>query len=432
MHVITTHKATDFDALASMVAASILYPEATPVVPKSLNPNVRAFLSIHKDIFEMPTVDALDLDQVQRLIVVDTNAWSRLDGFGKLRGKAGLQIHLWDHHLKGGDFRADWRCQEAVGATVTLLIRRLKEQRKLISPIQATLFLTGIYEDTGNMTFASVTAEDAHAAAWLLERKADLSVLNAILRPACGEKQKNVLFDMLKSAQRTIVNGYCLSLNVQEVSGHIGNLSVVVNMYQEIMNVDAAFGIFSDAQRGKCMVIGRSNVDGLDMGIIMRALGGGGHPGAGSALLASAAPEAVKERICSFIEGNQQVSVKVGDLMSFPVATVSVTTPMEQVARVLRKKGCTGLPVMDGQTLVGVISRRDFRKIKKDSQLKAPVKAYMSVNPLTIEARQSPIQAARLMVKRDIGRLPVMQDGKMVGIITRSDAMLYFYDMLPD
>jgi CBS domain-containing protein len=36
------------------------------------------------------------------------------------------------------------------------------------------------------------------------------------------------------------------------------------------------------------------------------------------------------------------------------------------------------------------------------------------------------------MVKHDIGRLPVIQDGKIIGIISRSDAMRYFYDVLPD
>ena len=42
------------------------------------------------------------------------------------------------------------------------------------------------------------------------------------------------------------------------------------------------------------------------------------------------------------------------------------------------------------------------------------------------------MQAAGLMVKHDIGRLPVIQDGKVVGILTRSDTMIYFYDLLPD
>lgn len=52
MQIITTHKGTDFDAAASVLAAKILYPEAVVVLPKSLNPNVRDFLSIHKDLQE--------------------------------------------------------------------------------------------------------------------------------------------------------------------------------------------------------------------------------------------------------------------------------------------------------------------------------------------------------------------------------------------
>ncbi len=51
MDVITTHKNVDFDALASVVAASHLYPDARIVLPRSINANVRAFLSIHKDLF---------------------------------------------------------------------------------------------------------------------------------------------------------------------------------------------------------------------------------------------------------------------------------------------------------------------------------------------------------------------------------------------
>ena len=77
--IITTHKNTDFDALASLVAGTLLYPDAVPILPRQINPNVKSFLSIHKDIFEFPRADQLDLNAVQHLIVVDTNAWGRLD-----------------------------------------------------------------------------------------------------------------------------------------------------------------------------------------------------------------------------------------------------------------------------------------------------------------------------------------------------------------
>jgi CBS domain-containing protein len=79
-----------------------------------------------------------------------------------------------------------------------------------------------------------------------------------------------------------------------------------------------------------------------------------------------------------------------------------------------------------------MISRRDFRKLRKESQLKNPVKAFMSRDILTIEPGKSPMQAAQILVKHDIGRLPVVEDGKVIGIITRSDVMRYFYDLLPD
>ena len=109
---------------------------------------------------------------------------------------------LWDHHMNGGDIIPDWKCQEAMGANITLMIRQLKKERKILTPIQTTLFLTGLYEDTGNLTFSSTQAEDAHAAAYLMERKADLNVVESLLRPGYGRKQKDVLFEMLKSVNR--------------------------------------------------------------------------------------------------------------------------------------------------------------------------------------------------------------------------------------
>jgi nanoRNase/pAp phosphatase (c-di-AMP/oligoRNAs hydrolase)/CBS domain-containing protein len=431
MEVITTHRNTDFDALASVFSAAILHPGATPILPRSLNPNVRAFLSIHKDLFPFGSPKDIEPEETSKLIVVDANSWDRLEGVDALKQRSDLDIHMWDHHQERGDIKANWSCCDPVGATTTLLTRRLEQEKEKLSTIQASLFLAGIYEDTGNLTFPSTTAQDAKAAAFLLEQKADLSMLNNFLRPVYGPKQKNVLFEMLKNSKRQKLKGYSVSLIKQKVEGHTPGLALVVDMYQDIMNVDAAFGIFTEAKKDRTIVIGRSGSASINIGAIMRSMGGGGHPNAGSAMLKSVNPDAVEKWIAELIKGNQKASVQISDLMSFPVFTVTPETTMKEVALLLREKGCTGFPVVEGETVVGIISRRDFKKVKS-KQMSSPVKAFMCSKVAQIDPGSSVVQAARLMIKHDIGRLPVVENGKLIGIITRADTMRYYYDLLPD
>ncbi len=432
MQIILTHKNSDFDALASLVAASILYPGAIPILPKAVNPNVRAFLSIHKDVFSFRSPKKALTESITRIIVVDTNSWTRIEGGEDFASETNAEIHVWDHHGDTCHIKATWSVQEPVGAASTLLVEQIAQKGLQLSPIQTTLFLAGIYEDTGSLMFPSTTSRDARAAAYLLDNKGDLSIIKNFLRPLYGPKQKDILFEILKNANRFKLNGYTLSINKVPIEGHTPGLAIVVDMLKDILNVDAVFCIFYEQKRKRTMVIGRSGLDGLNIGTIMRSMGGGGHPGAGSCLLKGANPDAVEEWIIELIKGNQRSSVQIGDLMSFPVFTIAPDEPMANAAQLLREKGCTGLPVTENGRVVGIISRRDFSKIKNNSQLSSPVKAFMSRNVIQVEADKSVMEAARLMTKYDIGRLPVIKDGKIVGIITRSDTMRYFYDLLPD
>lgn len=433
MEIITTHKSTDFDGLASVIAGTLMYPGVVPVLPKTINPNVKAFLSIHKDLFEIKDFKTVNMEEVTRLIVVDTNSWERIDINEQYKGINGLETVLWDHHPEG-DIQADWKCQEEIGANITLMLRYIKKHNIELTPIHATLFLAGLYEDTGNLTFPSTTAEDAYAAGYLIENNADLSILSKFLRPAYGEKQKAVLFSMLQNAKRKKVKGFTISCSVVEIEKHVGNLAIVIQMYREILNIDAAFGIFKQKDSDRCTVISRSNVEDLNVGLIMKSMGGGGHPGAGSAMIKSVNPEVIEEWIMELITGNQRSSVTVSDLMSFPVISVKPDEKMRDIAVLLREKGCTGVPVIDdgdNGKLLGVISIRDFKKVKKN-KMDAPVKAFMSRKNFTITPERSPIEAARIMVKYDIGRLIVVDNDEVIGIISRSDSMRYFYDLLPD
>ena len=155
------------------------------------------------------------------------------------------------------------------------------------------------------------------------------------------------------------------------------------------------------------------------------------HPAFLSALIKSLEPDAVEQMIIKLISVSQSTAVQISDLMSYPVVTLSPETRMEKVYTVLREKGHMGIPVIEDVRLVGVISRRDFWKAKKRTALNAPVRAFMTTNVITIKPGCSPMQAARLMIQHDIGRLPVVESGHVIGIVTRSDIVRYFYDLLP-
>ena len=432
MQIITSHKNVDFDALASLVAASLLYPNATSVLPCSVNSNVRSFLSIHKHLFSFDTAKNLDIKAAERLIVVDANRWNRLEGVEPLIGKTELDVHIWDHHPNGGDIASSWSCQEPLGAATTLLVEALMEKGIELSSIHSTLFLAGIYEDTGHLTFPSTTARDLRAAAYLLENHADLKVIQAILRPTYGPKQKEILFKMLADARRIKLNGHLMSISKIDIDGHIPGLAEVVSMYRNVVNVDVAFGIFRDARTEHCMVIGRSGVDSFDVGAVMRIMGGGGHAGAGSAMIKEATTDGIEVWLSEVIKDYRQFPVQISDLMSFPVESVSSDTTMADFESILNQKGYSGMPVMDGDKLAGVISRRDLNKVTKEIQRRSPVKAFMSRKVITVSPSDSVAEAMRMLIKHDIGRLPVVENDRVIGILSRSDAMIYYYDLIPD
>ena len=63
--------------------------------------------------------------------------------------------------------------------------------------------------------------------------------------------------------------------------------------------------------------------------------------------------------------------------------------------------------------------------------MEAPVKAFMARDIITIEPGMSPMQAVRRIITKKVGHLPVIENSQVIGMVTRSDLMVYFYDQLP-
>ena len=433
MLIATTHKNTDFDALASVIGATLLYPGCIGVVPKMTNKNVEQFLSTHKTAFDLVLPNEIDHEKVTKLIVVDTDQWHRLDRMDKLRNKEGLEIELWDHHMTGkGDIQPTWFLREHIGSTVTLLVREMKKRGTKLTPLDSTVMLIGLYEDTGHLSFPSTTSEDASAAAFLLENKADLNVANFFLNPPYEETQKEILFEMMKETEKRTINGHPVGFNCVQLEKKVPNLAAVVSMYRKIVNVDALFVIFNSEDTNT--VIGRSGVENIHVGEVMLALGGGGHAGAGSATIKSAdsSPENIKDKISNVLSATKSETVSIADIMSFPVVAVPPTTTMREIQTIMGREKIRGILVTENDEILGITVLWDLKRIKKERQWDSPVKAFMARDVITITPNTSPTIAARIMIEEDVGYLPVIQKNKVIGIVTRTDILTYYYDLLPE
>jgi acetoin utilization protein AcuB len=118
----------------------------------------------------------------------------------------------------------------------------------------------------------------------------------------------------------------------------------------------------------------------------------------------------------------------VRDIMRSPAVSVSTETTLQDAYRIMREKSIRHLPVVDGETLAGVVTDRDLRLATSALSL-APfptdsrVSAVMTRTPLTADPSDPIEDAARTMRERKIGCLPVLEEGKLMGIITGLDLL---------
>ena len=304
----------------------------------------------------------LDLDLVESLIVVDANNWNRLDRMEALSTRPNLDIISWDHHMEGVTIQSGQEYREEVGATITLLLEEIQRKDTPVTPMQATLFLLGIYDDTGCLTFSSATHRDARMTAFLLENGADLNIVSAYLADTIDDSHSEVFSHMLATAKVLEIDGLKIGICAQGVKSGLTMLASLVSKYREFKGLDGAFGIFLTDQN-KSMVIGRANSQSIDVGAVVRALGGGGHPAAGSAVVKGLELEQVVKRVEQLIRDASQKEILVHQIMSDPLRfLVDPSLTMARAKKIMVEEKLNGLLVCDQGKFLGSLSPGTFAR----------------------------------------------------------------------
>lgn len=125
----------------------------------------------------------------------------------------------------------------------------------------------------------------------------------------------------------------------------------------------------------------------------------------------------------------------VAEIMKSPVIMARPDQTAADVVALMRQHNIGHLPVVEGEGLVGIVSDRNVREATVDPRVftllldfiasmdRARVRDIMTPDVITTTPETPMSEAARLMVSRRIGCLPVVKDGRLVGIVVAADLL---------
>jgi len=432
MEVITTHMNADFDALASMLAAKKLYPEAKMVFPGAQEKNLRNFfLHTSSYLFDFLRIKDVDFNKIRKLILVDTRQKKRIGTFKKLLDRNDLEIHIYDHHPPSDDdIKGDFELIRELGAGTSILTAIIREKGIKISPDEATLMSLGIYEDTGSFTYSSTKPEDHEAAAWLLEQGASLNTISDMLTRELTAEQVWLLNDLMASATKNIINGIEVVIAKTKSNRYIGDFAVLVQKFMEMENLHVIFALAQ--MENRVYLVARSRLPDVNVAEIAFEFDGGGHPQAASATIIGKTLIQVEEDLNTLLVSRINFERLAKDIMTSPAIHILPEATLKEAGDILTSYNINVLMVIDENTkLKGYISRPMVDRAVFLGLEERPVKEYMNVEFFHVRPETTLNEIQDLIINNRVRILPVLEDNKLLGVITRTDILTILIEKSP-
>ncbi len=427
--VILTHEHADFDALASMLAAWRLNPQAVPVLPRQLNRNVREFLTLYRSA--LPFVVAADAppQRIIHALVVDAQSYAPVR-----RMSSQTTGEIIDHHEPQTTLQPGWTFSgDKVGATTTLLVERLQAERIGLTIIEATCLLLGIYEDTGALTYSATTARDAACVAWLLQpaQGANLEVVNRFLHHSLTTEQRDLLDQLITHSEPFEFGGQPVIIAWASLPSFDDEISTLAHRVRDLYEPAAVFLLVELDDR--IQIVARSSSDAVDVGVIASALGGGGHRRAAAALMRGRSLREARATLVDLLQRHVRPSVTVGEIMSRGLQTLAPDMTIADAATRMQRFGFEGFPVADLNQVVGMLTRGQVDRALRHGLGQAPVAQVMSKGSISVAPEDSIEVVQRRMIESGWGQVPVVsrQTGELIGIVTRTDLIKLWGAPLP-
>jgi tRNA nucleotidyltransferase (CCA-adding enzyme) len=333
-----------------------------------------------------------------------------------------LEVQIIDHHPLTRKLGPGWHYTgETVGAVTTLLVERIIEQGFTISTIEATLFLMGIYEDTGSLSYHTTTPRDVRCAAWLLEHGARLDIADDFLHHPLTPDQQELFEQFKKNVETRTISEQSIAVAAVSFPRYVEEVSILAHKLRDLWDPDGLFLLVKFD--GQVQLIARSTTDAIDVAEIASEFGGGGHSRASAASIQGGELQQVSSRLWNLLAKRVKPAVTVRQIMSFGVLhTVEPTTTVEQAHLLMQRYGHEGFPVLEDGRVVGILSRRETDRAMHLGLENAAISMYMTKGQIQVRPDDAVETLQKVMMECGVGQVPVVSDsGQIIGIVTRTD-----------
>lgn len=419
MHIILTHENADFDAIASLLGAALLYPEAQAIIPHTTNQNVRDFLTLYWG--ELPFIEGRDRPKVSidQITMVDSQYVPKVKGQTRR-----TKIRIIDHHDPSEHLPPEAEViLNDTGANATYLVEEIARTNTPLTPIQATLMLLGVHEDSGSLTYGNTTSRDIRAAAWLVEHGAHLDVLRDFLHYPLSPDQQQLYNAVVNHIESHTIHGNQVMISAVQANGRVSEISSIAHRLRDLYNPDGLFLLVAmdDDNSPHLQLIARSSTDTIHVGRIADRFGGGGHPRAAAAHIVDMTLEAAYQKLLATLEEVVQPAMVVRQIMSFTVRTLTPNQTIKHAAEMVTRYGHEGYPVVENNKIVGILTRREIDKAMHHRLGNAAVSQFMQQGEISVSPDDTIETLQQVMVEAQVGQVPVVENGQIVGIVTRTD-----------
>ncbi|RMD59926.1 MAG: CBS domain-containing protein, partial [Nitrospirae bacterium] len=241
-----------------------------------------------------------------------------------------------------------------------------------------------------------------------------------------SSEEVRLLNELSSSAKDYLINGVKVTIATASCESYEGDISFLSHKLKEFENSDVVILLFNI--NSKIHMVLRSRRSSVDVSLIAKRFGGGGHRGAASATLRNKTTEEVIGEVLQVLKENIEPLKTASHIMTSPVKTIEHKCSIKEAEKIMTQYEVNVLPVLKNGRFYGLISREIVEKALFHGFGSTPVSKF-SMREVAIAEPSTPVDKIETqMIEKHQRFMPVIENGELKGAITRTDLLRSMYE----